>query len=132
MVMKESLHDLKELHDAKDLTEESPQDLSKKKGTEEGGAVSFEAALQQLEELLQRLNAHTISLEEALQCYEEADRLIVYCSSRLDAAQQRVEKLIKNRQGELVLGEGGVAEREPLVFQDPSSLGMSSRGKSEE
>lgn len=66
--------------------------------------LSFEAALARLEEILERLNAGTISLEESLKLYEEADQLIAACNKRLNDAERKIEILVKNRNGELTLG----------------------------
>lgn len=67
--------------------------------------VDFETAFSRLEEILSSLNTGTISLDQSLRLYEEADLLIRTCSTRLNEAERRIEILIKNRQGELILGE---------------------------
>lgn len=66
--------------------------------------LSFEAAFVRLENILEQINAGTISLDDALKLYEEADQLIAICSKRLNDAERKVEILLKNRQGELILG----------------------------
>lgn len=66
--------------------------------------LSFEAAFVRLEEILEQLNAGTISLDDSLKLYEEADRLIATCSDRLNDAERKVKTLVKNRNSELVLG----------------------------
>jgi exodeoxyribonuclease VII small subunit len=66
--------------------------------------LSFEAAFARLEEILERLNAGTISLDDSLKLYEEADQLIVTCNKRLNDAERKIEILVKNRNGELILG----------------------------
>jgi exodeoxyribonuclease VII small subunit len=67
--------------------------------------INFEASFHRLEEILEKMNTGTISLDEALKLYEEADKLITLCAKRLNDAERTVEILIKNRQtGELVLG----------------------------
>jgi len=67
-------------------------------------SLSFEEALARLEEILERMNAGTISLEESLKLYEEADQLIASCNKRLNDAERKIEILVKNRNGELTLG----------------------------
>jgi len=64
---------------------------------------SFEAAYARLEQILQRISGGEISLEESLKLYEEADGLIVDCQKRLSAAEQKIETLVKNREGALQL-----------------------------
>jgi exodeoxyribonuclease VII small subunit len=67
--------------------------------------IAFETAFSRLEEILNRLNTGTISLDDSLKLYEEADQLIRVCSHRLNEAERRIEILVKNRQGELILGD---------------------------
>ena len=75
-------------------------------------AFSFEEAYTRLEQILEELNAGEVSLEKSLELYEEADRLIVSCSEKLNCAEQKIETLIKNRSGELALDEAGLPEVE--------------------
>lgn len=65
--------------------------------------LSFEAAFARLEEILEKLNSGAISLDESLRLYEEADRLVAVCSRRLNEAERKIEILVKNRNGELVI-----------------------------
>jgi exodeoxyribonuclease VII small subunit len=71
------------------------------KKTEE---IHFEAAFGRLEQILEKMNSGEVSLDESLKLYEEADKLIIACNKRLHQAERRVEMLMKNRNGELVLG----------------------------
>ncbi len=67
--------------------------------------ISFEAGFHRLEEILEKMNSSSISLDESLKLFEEADQLINTCSKRLNDAERKIEILIKNRNtGELVLG----------------------------
>lgn len=72
---------------------------------------SFEAAFARLEEILEKMNSGTISLDESLSLYEEADKLILNCNKKLNDAERKIETLIKNRQGELILG----TDQKPLT-----------------
>ena len=63
----------------------------------------FETSFKRLEEILEQLNSGAVTLDNSLKLYEEANALIIHCSKRLTDAEQRVETLIKNRQGELQL-----------------------------
>ena len=69
--------------------------------------LSFEAAFSRLEVILERLGNGTISLEESIKLYEEADQLISICNGRLNDAERKVEILVKNRNGEPVCGNDG-------------------------
>ncbi|MEI8365957.1 MAG: exodeoxyribonuclease VII small subunit [Parachlamydiaceae bacterium] len=66
--------------------------------------MSFEAAFARLEEILEKMNSGTISLDASLKFYEEADALILKCNKRLVDAERKIEILIKNRSGELTMG----------------------------
>lgn len=70
--------------------------------TEKG--LTFEDSFSRLEEILEKMNSNTISLDESLSLYEEADKLISLCSKRLNDAERKVEVLIKNRNGEIQFG----------------------------
>ena len=87
--------------------------------SEEEKNIGFEAAFARLEEILDRLNAGTISLDESLKLYEEADRLIAVCNKRLNEAERKIEILVKNRNGELTFGN----DEKPLTqdFKSASS-----------
>ncbi|MEI8125444.1 MAG: exodeoxyribonuclease VII small subunit [Parachlamydiaceae bacterium] len=66
--------------------------------------ITFENAFARLEEILERMNSGTATLDESLKLYEEADRLIGKCNKRLIDAERKIETLIKNRGGELAIG----------------------------
>lgn len=70
----------------------------------ETSEMTFEVAFARLEEILERMNSGTVSLDESLKLYEEADTLITKCNKRLVDAERKIEVLIKNRNGELTLG----------------------------
>ena len=59
---------------------------------------NFEAALGKLEELVRKMEAGDLTLEESLKAFEEGTRLARFCSRKLDEAERRVEILLK--QGE--------------------------------
>lgn len=79
------------------MKEKSPSEPKKESET------SFETAFTRLEEILEKMNGGDTTLDESLKLFEEADKLIGNCSKRLNEAERRVETLIKNRNGELVL-----------------------------
>ena len=71
----------------------------------------FESAMKTLEEIVGKLEAGDLPLEQALALFEEGVQISRFCNSKLDAAERRVEILLKNERGEL----------EPAVFagEDP-------------
>jgi exodeoxyribonuclease VII small subunit len=56
----------------------------------------FEEALQKLDEIVRRMEAGDMSLEESLKAFEEGVKLARFCSRRLDEAERRVEILLKD------------------------------------
>ena len=74
----------------------------------------FEEAFTRLEEILEHMNSGEVSLDDSLKLYEEADKLINSCSTRLNHAEQKVEALIKERNGDLSLSQEGQVQKEPF------------------
>lgn len=70
-------------------------------------ALSFEAALRQLEELVQKLEKGDLALEESLKLYEDGIRLSRLCHARLEEAEGKIEMLLKDARGEPVLDAQG-------------------------
>jgi exodeoxyribonuclease VII small subunit len=69
------------------------------------GALSFEAALERLESIVQRLESGEVDLEESIRIYEEGVKIKAFCEKKLAEAQERVEKI--------VLAPDGTAKTEP-------------------
>lgn len=78
---------------------------------------SFEEAYSRLEAILEELNSDELSLEKSLKLYEEADRLIAHCNQKLNNAEQKIQILIKNREGQLVLNDVGEPKSEAFSKQ---------------
>ena len=72
--------------------------------------LSFEAALKELESIVDRLEHGDAPLEEAIGLYQRGAALKAHCQARLEAARLRVEQI--------VVGQGGEATKaEPADFQ---------------
>ena len=63
------------------------------------GAMSFEAALRALEEIVRRLESGDVALDDAISLYEKGELLRGHCQQRLEAAQARIEKIQLDRAG---------------------------------
>jgi exodeoxyribonuclease VII small subunit len=62
--------------------------------TPEGaGALSFEAALARLEEIVRTLEKGEAPLDQSIELYQEGDKLKRLCEARLKAAQARIEQI---------------------------------------
>jgi len=61
----------------------------------------FEEALQELENIVQRLEDGNLSLDESLALFEEGIKLSRLCAQRLDEAEKKIELLMKDENGSL-------------------------------
>jgi exodeoxyribonuclease VII small subunit len=61
----------------------------------------FEEALQKLEAIVAKMEEGDLPLEEALKAFEEGVRLAKFCTSKLDEAERKVEKLIRDQTGKI-------------------------------
>jgi len=75
---------------------------------------TFEAALKQLEEIVQRLERGELPLEESLKLYEDGIRLSRLCHAKLEEAEGRIELLMKDAKGDLVLDDQGRPKKTPF------------------
>jgi exodeoxyribonuclease VII small subunit len=63
--------------------------------------ISFENAMERLDEIAAMLESGDFSLDEALKLYEEGVKLIGICDTKLKNAQGAV-KIIVNKEGEIL------------------------------
>src|ERR1700730_11657930 len=57
-------------------------------------AMSFEDALAELEQIVRRLEAGQVKLDEAILSYERGAQLKRHCEQKLNEAQQRVDRIV--------------------------------------
>ncbi len=55
--------------------------------------LTFEAALAQLEEIVNRLEAGDLTLEDSVALYEQGQRLTAFCQGQIDSAELRVRQV---------------------------------------
>ena len=55
--------------------------------------TSYEAALQELEQLIAHIESGQLPLEQMLTGYQRAAELLAYCRGKLDAVQEQVKVL---------------------------------------
>ncbi len=72
---------------------------------EEIQAMSFEEALEALEEIVQQLDSGQVSLEDSIDIYTRGTYLKRHCEAKLRSAKERVDKI--------VVGPGGTVGVEP-------------------
>jgi exodeoxyribonuclease VII small subunit len=86
---------------------------AKKKAASKAKEVSFEKSLEELEAIVRRLDNEALGVEEAMAEYEKGLASLKRCRAILDAAEKKLEILVKE--------EDGKAETKPL--DDPSAGG---------
>lgn len=62
---------------------------------------SFEDSLKKLEAIVERLETGDLPLEDSLRLFEEGVGLSAACKQELDAAEGKVQLLVKQRDGSL-------------------------------
>jgi exodeoxyribonuclease VII small subunit len=70
--------------------------------------LSFEEALQELEQIVKRLEGGTGKLDDAIQSYERGTLLKRHCEAKLREAQARVDKI--------VIAPDGTTKAEPAAL----------------
>ena len=56
--------------------------------------LTFEEALKQLEEIVQRLEKGQVDLEDSIAIYEKGTALKAHCEAKLKDAEARIEKIV--------------------------------------
>ena len=64
-----------------------------------GSSAEFEQCLLRLEAIVAEMETPELSLERSLALFEEGTRLAQQCRERLDAAEGRVEQVLRSAQG---------------------------------
>src|SRR4051812_8875995 len=77
---------------------------------------TFEASLNQLETIVKQLEAGELPLEESLKLFEKGVVLSRECRERLNEAERRIERLMKDSDGNPV-----VSEMDPASLQGKGS-----------
>lgn len=65
--------------------------------------LSFEDALKELEGIVRRLETGEASLEQAISDYERGMQLKSLCQQKLESAKLKVDKIVKQAEGQLAL-----------------------------
>ena len=62
---------------------------------EETAAMSFEKAIERLEAIVAEMEGGHVNLEKMIEHFEEGQKLIAFCSKKLNEIERRVEILVK-------------------------------------
>lgn len=63
----------------------------------------FEMALEELEQVVERLESGDLSLEDALSAFEKGVGLVKYCNQKLSEVEKKIELLVRDKEGKLKL-----------------------------
>ena len=63
--------------------------------------MTFETAMQSLEQIVEQMENGTLSLEESLSQFEKAMKLVGFCNEKIANAEQKVKILIQ-KNGDVV------------------------------
>ena len=72
------------------------------------GNLSFEKALAELEDIIQKLESGGVELEKSIELYERGAALKAHCDEKLRSAQERIEKIV---------AKDGAPATEPASFE---------------
>ncbi|MBI4666364.1 MAG: exodeoxyribonuclease VII small subunit [Nitrospinae bacterium] len=67
----------------------------------ENTGLKFEAAIKRLEEIVTKLEGGDLELENSIALFEEGIRMSRLCQKKLDEAEKKIEKLIRDKEGAL-------------------------------
>ncbi|WP_417423280.1 exodeoxyribonuclease VII small subunit [Hoeflea sp.] len=62
--------------------------------------MSFEAAVSELERIVEQLERGDVALDKSIEIYERGEALKAHCEKLLSAAEKRIEKIRLDRQGQ--------------------------------
>ncbi len=77
--------------------------------------TKFETALSRLEEIVKKLEEGDIALDDSLKLFEEGVKLARMCGGKLDAAERRIEVLMKAEDGRIEGAPFEPGDEEPPV-----------------
>ncbi|MGM0365773.1 MAG: exodeoxyribonuclease VII small subunit [Actinomycetota bacterium] len=72
--------------------------------------MEFEQALNSLEQVVKELEDENISLEQAMEKFEQGIKFSSYCLKKLNEAEKKIEELTKSEDGKLISRELEIEE----------------------
>ena len=74
----------------------------------------FEKVLEELEQIVARLEKGNLSLEESLRLFEEGIKLSRFCNNKLEEAERKIEILQKNAKGKFT--------KKPFEYEEETEI----------
>ncbi len=63
--------------------------------------MKFEKAMSRLEKIVEELESGDLDIDKSLEIFEEGIKMSRLCSKKLNEAEAKIEKLTKDKKGEL-------------------------------
>ncbi len=73
--------------------------MAKKANKTSAEDISFEAALNRLETIVERLESGQVPLDETIRSFEEGMSLVEHCHQQLNQAETKLRRLVRNKNG---------------------------------
>jgi exodeoxyribonuclease VII small subunit len=64
--------------------------------------MKFETAMSRLEKIVEELERGDLDIDKSLEIFEEGIKMSRLCSKKLNEAEAKIEKLTKDKKGELI------------------------------
>lgn len=64
--------------------------------------IKFEKAMSRLEQIVEELEKGELDIDRSLEIFEEGIKMSRVCSKKLNEAEQKIEKLTRDKKGDLV------------------------------
>ncbi|MEG0641053.1 MAG: exodeoxyribonuclease VII small subunit [Clostridium sp.] len=61
----------------------------------------FEEAVERLEEIVAKMESGELSLDDSIDIYKEGMDLVAFCNSRLDEAEEKINIIVKTKNGKI-------------------------------
>ena len=65
----------------------------------EDAPIGFEAALKRLETIVEEMEAGETDLDTMIASFEEGQKLVKFCTAKLNEVEKKIEKIVKDGSG---------------------------------
>lgn len=65
--------------------------------------LTFEAALKRLETIVEQMESGETGLDTMIASFEEGQRLVKFCTAKLNEVEKKIEKIVKDGEGNVTV-----------------------------
>ena len=69
----------------------------------EESPLGFEAALKRLEDIVEQMESGETDLDTMIASFEEGQRLVKFCTAKLNEVEKKIEKIVKENSNGVVV-----------------------------